>query len=235
MYYMKNLLLFSNSQDYERGYLGHGIEEIKDFLGGINKITFVPYAFFDRDEYTKTVRAFFRMMGIEVLSLHETSDPKMALSETKALFVGGGNTFRLLRDLHELDLIKPIREKILNDMLYIGASAGTIIMCPTIRTTNDMPIVEIPTLDTLSIVPFQINAHYIDADASSRHMGETREKRIEQYHEENDLPVLGLREGTWLRVEDNKIHLGGKKPAKLFLKGKDAEELQPGEILIPQK
>src|SRR3989344_7621140 len=148
----KRLLLFSNSYDYELGYLGHGIKEIKDFLGSIKRITFVPYALFDRDKYAGTVQDFFKKLGVDVLSLHETKHPENALEKAEALFVGGGNTFRLLRELHRLEIIANIRERIMQGMPYIGASAGTIITCPTIRTTNDMPIVEIPTLDTLGII-----------------------------------------------------------------------------------
>jgi dipeptidase E len=176
-------------------------------------------------------------MGYGLDSLHEAPDAREAISRAEALFIGGGNTFRLLRALQELSLLEPIRRRVEEGMLYIGSSAGSVVACPTIRTTNDMPIVEPAGFEALGLVPFQINAHYLDADPASTHMGETREERLSQFHEENPEPVVGLREGTMLRVEGDSVVLQGGRPARIFRPGKEPVEVPPGtaleELLAP--
>jgi dipeptidase E len=162
------------------------------------RLLFVPYALRDQAGYTATVRAAFEPRGIAVTGLNEVAGPADAVREAEALFVGGGNTFRLLRALQEQDLVDAIRERALAGMPYMGSSAGTNMACPSLRTTNDMPIVQPASFAALGLIPFQVNPHYPDPDQGSQHMGEAREQRITEFLEENDVPVLGLREGCWL-------------------------------------
>lgn len=203
-----------------KGYLDHCAEEISNFLKGTKTILFIPYALKNYDSYTKTVSQRFKKMKINVSAIHNMSNPKQAIKNSKAIFVGGGNTFRLLKVLYDKNLINDIKKSIENDTRYIGISAGVNIACPTIKTTNDMPIVEPESLNALNLISFQINPHYTDHNPHSKHMGETREMRIKEFHEENDIPVVGLREGAWLRIKDSKITLGGLNGAKVFKKGK---------------
>ena len=228
---LRRLLLISNSTLHGSGYLDHAENTIRAFLGKVPRIRFIPYALADRDRYAAQARERFGKMGVALDSVHEASDPRQALLGAPALFVGGGNTFRLLKNLQDLGLVEPIRRRVAEGMPYIGSSAGSIVSCPTIRTTNDMPIVEPSSLQALGLIAFQINAHYLDADPRSTHMGETREVRLLQFHEENTLPVVGLREGTMLRVEDREVRLQGVKAARIFRRGRDPIEIQPEAIL----
>jgi len=227
----KRLMLLSNSTMHGQGFLDHAADEIRDFLGEVESLLFVPFAQHDRDAYAKAVRARFAQMGIEVDSLHDVDDEEEAVEQAEAIFIGGGNTFLLLSTLYELKVVEPIRRRVDGGMPYIGSSAGTNVACPTIRTTNDMPIVEPPSFDALALVPFQINPHYVDADPSSKHMGETREQRIREFHLSNQVPVLGIREGAWLSVEAPHVELGGLAGARLFQRGKEPEEYEPGASL----
>ena len=152
-----------------------------------------------------------------------------------ALFIGGGNTFRLLKTLQERKLLGPIRERVRGGLTYAGSSAGSVITCPTIRTTNDMPIVECSSLDALGLIPFQLNCHYLDPDPNSTHKGETREDRLREFHEENETPVVGLREGCALQVEDDAVTLLGEKTARLFRRGAETIEVAPGKFVIPSR
>ena len=233
---MRRMLLISNSTQFGRGYLEHAETEIRNLLGDVKRVLFVPYALFDRDAYAETARKKYVAMGYELESIHTVSDPQQAVQSAEAMFIGGGNTFRLLKALYDNNLLDAIRGGVRGGMPYVGASAGSIITCPTIRTTNDMPIVEPPSLRALGLIPFQLNCHYIDADANSKFMGETRELRLEQYHEENDTPVLGLREGGMLRVDGESILLMGAPPARIFRRGEKPFEVQPGtrvdELLV---
>src|SRR5204863_822997 len=145
--------------------------------------------------------------------------------------VGGGNTFRLLKKLYERNLVNPIRERVRAGLPYVGSSAGSVVACPTIRTTNDMPIVECPTLDAFGFIPFQLNCHYLDPDPGSTHKGETREERLREFHEENATPVLGLREGTMLLVHDESAELAGLKPARILRRGEAPFEIDPGTVI----
>jgi dipeptidase E len=220
-----NALLMSNSTNPGGSYLAHAQDALLEILDGRDELTFIPYALADHDGYTAQVREALAPLGIRVVGLHTAADPAAAAGQAQAIFTGGGNTFRLLKTLYELDLLEPIRERARGGMPYLGASAGTNIAGPTVRTTNDMPIVEPPSLTALGLVPFQLNPHYLDPDPTSRHMGETREKRIAEFHEVNDVPVLGLREGTWLRVDGATATVGGgattagRGPARLFRPG----------------
>lgn len=227
----RRLLLISNSTLHGSGYLDHAESEIRSFLGDAKRVLFVPYALFDRDKYAANARQRFQKMGYELTSVHTAANPVAAIDETNAVFIGGGNTFRLLKALYEFDLIDAIRKRVSNGMPYIGSSAGSNVAAPTIKTTNDMPIVQPPSFNALGLVSFQINPHYLDPDPNSKHMGETREERIVQFLEENDTPVVGLREGAMLRIENGETILRGSTGARIFRKGNQAIEISPGARL----
>ena len=225
---MTSLLLLSNSTNHGQGYLDHAMPRIRDWLGPVGRLVFVPFALQDHAAYTARVRERFAAEGIEVDGL---AGGPGALDAAEAVFVGGGNTFRLLARLQQAGLLETLRNRVAVGMRYMGASAGTNLACPTIGTTNDMPIVQPAGFEALGLVPFQVNPHYLDPDPASRHMGETRETRIREYHEENDTPVVGLREGGWIRVDDADALLEGPLPARLFRRGRDPEEVDPGTDL----
>ena len=227
----KRMLLISNSTLHGSGYLDHAEAELRSFLGDVKRVLFVPYALFDRDKYAATAQQRFEKLGYELTSIHTANDPVQAVNDTDALFIGGGNTFRLLKALYDFELLAPIRERVSRGMPYIGSSAGSNVAGPTIKTTNDMPIVQPPSFDALGLVSFQLNPHYLDADPNSRHMGETREERILQFLEENDTPVIGLREGAMLRIDNGKTILRGSSGARIFHKGMEPEEVVPGTRL----
>lgn len=226
---MRRLLLISNSTQHGGGYLDHCAAEIRDFLGdGVSRVLFVPYALFDRDGYAHRARERFSQLGYELGSVHEVEDPPAAVRDAEALFIGGGNTFRLLERLYGEGLIDPIRERVTGGMPYVGTSAGSNVACPSIRTTNDMPIVEPPSFEALDLVPLQINPHYLDPEPESTHQGETREQRLEEFLEENDRVVVALREGSMLRVEGDRMELRGTTNARVFRRGKGPVEVIPG-------
>jgi dipeptidase E len=227
------LLLISTSTVFGTGYLDHAESEIRDHLRDIRTVLFIPYALQDHQAYATKACARYEQMGFHCESIHASASPRAAIENAEAIFVGGGNTFRLLKALYDLELIDAIRQRVHNGMPYIGASAGTNIAGPTIRTTNDMPIVESPSLDALNLFPYQINPHYQDPDPSSKHMGETREERLLQYLEENTIPVIGLREGSMLRVQQGTIELRGKPSARIFERGKPPREISsPAKISL---
>jgi dipeptidase E len=228
---MERLLLISNSTLYGSGYLDHAEAEIRDFLGDVKRVLFVPFALHDRAAYAATAQQRFAQMGYELSSIHTASDPRQAVEDTEAIFIGGGNTFRLLKALYDSDVLEPIRRRVAARMPYIGSSAGSNVAAPTIKTTNDMPIVQPPSFDALNLVWFQINPHYLDADKNSTHMGETREQRLIQFLEENDTPIAGLREGAMLRIEDNITLLKGSTGARIFRRGFAPVEALPGDQL----
>ncbi len=223
------LLLISNSTLYGSGYLDHAESEIRDFLGPVKRVLFVPFALQDRDAYAATATTRFAKMGYQLSSIHNAKDPQQAVADTEAIFIGGGNTFRLLKALYDQELLAPIRRRVSGGMPYIGSSAGSNVAAPTIKTTNDMPIVQPPSFDALSLIWFQINPHYLDADKNSTHMGETREQRLLQYLEENDTPVAALREGAMLRIENGETLLKGSSGARIFRRGLEPVEMSPGE------
>ncbi len=225
---MKRLLLLSNSTNHGSGYLDHAIGAIREVLGRVRRLLFVPFALEDCEGYTAKVRERLAAEDIEVEGLVERSDCRAVVEAAEAIFVGGGNTFRLLYRLQTNDVLDQIRDRAIHGMPYLGASAGTNMACPTICTTNDMPIVEPLGFTALGLVPFQINPHYLDPDPDSVHMGESRETRIREYLEENATPVVGLREGGWLRVEDGSARVGGPQPVRLFRRGCEPVEVAPG-------
>jgi dipeptidase E len=227
----RSLLLISSSVVHGHGYLDHAEAEIRRHLAKTPSVTFVPYALADQDDYAKRVRARLGRMGLSVVSLHETDDPVIAVNAASAIFIGGGNTFRLLSLLYDKKVLAPIRKRILAGVPYMGSSAGTNVACPTIKTTNDMPIVYPPSFDALGLVPFQINPHYLDADPASKHQGETRAQRIGEFHEMNAAPVVGLREGAILVVGDSTVALEGSAAARVFRRGADPVEYEPGSKL----
>jgi dipeptidase E len=226
-----NLLLLSNSTNHGQGYLDHAMAEVKGLFGGGRRIAFVPFALADHQAYTAKVTARFEPEGIEVDGVTPDADGRGVIDRCQAIFVGGGNTFRLLDALQRSTLLHVLRERVIAGMPYLGASAGTNIAAPTIRTTNDMPIVQPASFEALSLVPFQINPHYLDAVPGTTHMGETREQRLREYLEENERPVLGLREGAWLAVEGTSCRLEGLRAARLFARGAEPQELAPGADL----
>lgn len=221
------LLLISTSTLYGSGYLDYCATAMTTFLGSsVTRVLFVPYAVRDRDAYATKVRERFARLGLAVDSAHDSPrGPIDAVENAQALFVGGGNTFRLIDSLWKERLIEPIRARVRGGMPYIGSSAGSNVACPTMKTTNDMPIIQPPTFEALGLVPFQINPHYLDPVPGSTHMGETREDRIREFHEENDAPVIGLREGAWLEVGERSLSLRGTTGAKLFQRSQLPVEL----------
>jgi dipeptidase E len=227
----QRVLLISTSTMYGSGYLDYAESEIRDFLGAPRCVLFVPYALYDREAYAALARQRFRAMGHSLESAHETADPRQAVKDADVVFIGGGNTFRLLKSLYDFDLLPAIRKKVSAGMPYIGSSAGSNVACPTIKTTKDMPIVQPPSFDALGLVPFQISPHYQDPDPNSTHMGETQEQRIIQFLEENSTPVVGLREGSMVRVEHGDFLLKGLSGARIFRRGSEPVETKPGAKL----
>ncbi|HXG59240.1 MAG TPA: dipeptidase PepE [Thermoanaerobaculia bacterium] len=221
------LLLISSSTVHGYGFLDHPEPEIRALLEGLRRVAFVPFALKDRSAYTAKVRERLGRMGFDVVQVESAAD----LLDADAIFVGGGNTFRLLNLLYERNLIDEIRQRVRSGIPYIGSSAGTNVAAPTIRTTNDMPIVQPPSFDAFGFVPFQINPHYLDPDPHSTHKGETREERIREFLEENDTPVIGLREGTMLRVGGGRVTLLGMARARIFRRGAEPVEVDPGSAI----
>jgi dipeptidase E len=228
------LLLISNSTNPGEAYLDHPKETIREFLGsGNQKALFIPYAAvtFSFDEYEKKVRDRFLEIGHDVISIHHFTDPVKAVKNASAIVTGGGNTWMLLKLLYENQLIEPVREKVLSGTPYIGWSAGSNVACPTIMTTNDMPVVEPDSFTAFNLIPFQINPHYLDSNPSG-HSGETREQRIEEFIEVNaGVYVTGLREGTMFLIENENIKLIGPKKTRIFKKSELPLELGPEDDL----
>lgn len=222
------LLLISNSTNAGEAYLAYPMTNIKNFLGEKPlKALFIPYAgvTLSFDDYASKVQARFREIGHEIDSIHTHKDPVKAVDEAEVIVVGGGNTFQLLKMIQDNGLIEPIRKKVLSETPYVGWSAGSNMCCPTIRTTNDMPIVQPASFDALNLISFQINPHYLDANPEG-HAGETREARILEFLEVNPgVVVAGLREGTMFLIEKDAIKLIGPGKARIFLKGSEAREL----------
>ncbi|PSN48096.1 Alpha-aspartyl dipeptidase [Blattella germanica] len=224
----RRVLLLSSSTVHGSGYLEYAANDIDTFLkeSNVSRILFVPYALRDHNKYTKTIQ------GYEIESIHKVENPVEAVKEAQAFYVGGGNTFQLLKALYDNGLVEPIRQRVLEDGVpYIGSSAGSNVATISICTTNDMPIVYPPSFSALGLVPFNINPHYLDVNPET-HMGETREERINQYHEISGVPpVIGLREGSFLRIIGDKLMLQGLRAARIFVPGKQPEEFESGSDL----
>ena len=228
-----NLLLISNSTNAGEEYLRYPLSAIGKFLDGVKEVAFVPYAAvtFSYAAYEAKVQARFDELGIRVRSVHRAHDPRRMIREAEAVCVGGGNTFALARKMQQQGLMRAIRARIADGTPYVGWSAGSNVACPTICTTNDMPIVQPESFRAIGAVKFQINPHYLDANPEG-HAGETREQRILEYIEANPRRwVVGLREGCMLHLHDGRLELAGLRPARIFRKGVETFEVKAGDDL----
>lgn len=226
-----DLLLISNSTNPGEGYLDHCAPALKAHFSASKRVAFVPYALYDLDAYANLAEERFGDMGLTLRSVHRARDAVSELAQSDGVFVGGGNSFRLLAKVRKLGLLEAVRSAVEEGMPYSGASAGSNLACPTIKTTNDMPIVDPGGLQALGIFPYQINPHYVDRDPDVAHGGETREQRIAEFHEENELPVIGLYEGAMLERESGRSVLQGKAGARLFRRGQSTAELTVGAVI----
>ena len=228
---MKNLLIASTSTLHGGNYLDYLLPEITLHFAQCKTILFVPYARpggISHDDYTLKVKTFFALLNKEVRGLHEFNDPTEAIQKAEGIFTGGGNTFLLVTQLHQNNQMQTLKKAIENGTPYLGTSAGSNICGLTMQTTNDMPIIYPPSFETLGAIPFNLNPHYLDADLQSKHMGETRETRIKEFHQFNSQPVIGLREGSWLDVKGDLIVLKGELSARLFRQNQEAIEVESG-------
>jgi dipeptidase E len=227
---MKKLLIASTSTIYGGSYLDYLLPTLKNHFNNVDEVVFIPYARpggISHNEYTQRVSKTFSNLNITIKGVHTFKNPVEAIKSAKGIFTGGGNTFVLVNALHTLEIMQPLREALFAGTPYLGTSAGSNICGVTMQTTNDMPIVYPPSFKTLGVLPFNINPHFLDPDTSSKHMGETRETRIKEYHTQNSIPVLGLREGSWLEVKGQKITLKGELSARVFEKNRTAYEIKP--------
>lgn len=230
----RRVLLLSTSTVHGSGFLEYCSQEIADHFQGCGSILFVPYASpggMRYDDYTDLVARRFAMIDLDVEGIHALPDPGLAVREADGLFIGGGNTFLLLRELYRQELLGPIGSSVEGGTPYMGSSAGSNVAGLTIGTTNDMPIVHPPSFDALGLVPFNLNPHYLDPDPGSTHMGETRQTRIREFHVQNTEPVIGLREGAWLRITGPAMQLEGSSGARLFRCDREPEEFAAGSDL----
>lgn len=231
---MQNIIIASTSTLHNSGYLNYILDDLKLFFKKANTILFIPYARpsgISHDDYTNKVSEAFSEIDKKVKGIHEFENPIEAIINAEAIFVGGGNTFVLTTQLYKNNLIKALKSTIKKGIPYLGTSAGSNICGLTIKTTNDMPIVYPPNFNALGLVPFNINPHYLDPDLGSKHMGETRETRIKEFHNFNTQPVIGLREGSWLHVKDDSIILNGSLTARIFEYNKTPYEIETGSEL----
>ena len=228
---MKKMIIASTSAVHGSDYLAYLMPTLKTHFKGVAELLFIPYARpggVSYDEYTAIVKDAFSKMDVNVRGIHEFKNPKKAITESGAIFVGGGNTFELVNQIYKNDILITLKSAIDSGIPYLGTSAGSNICGVNMRNTNDMPIVYPPSFKTLECIPFNVNAHYLDPIAGSTHNGETRETRIKEFHIFNQTPVLGLREGSWLEVLDNTVILKGIYTARLFLQNKKPSELESG-------
>lgn len=228
---MMKIVLASTSTLSGQDYLAYLQPVMQRLFSGISEIIFVPYARpggISHDDYTARASAAFAAIGIRVKGLHTFDDPATALKHADGFFTGGGNTFLLVKQLHELELMDVLRLEIEKGKPYLGTSAGSNIGGVNMQTTNDMPIVYPPSFETMGLVPFNLNPHYLDPMPEIKHMGETRETRIREFHTQQDVPVIGLREGSWIEVNGTEIRLCGELSARIFKAGREAYELGAG-------
>ena len=227
----KNLIIASTSTLHGGSYLDYILPELEILFKDCTTILFIPYARpggISHDDYTSRVKTAFSKISKDVKGIHEFENPVEAVEKAEGIFTGGGNTFLLVTQLYKNKVMGILSETVKNGTPYLGSSAGSNITGLSMQTTNDMPIVYPPDFRTLGIIPFNLNPHFLDADLQSKHMGETRETRIKEFHAFNNIPVLGLREGSWLEVKGDKIILKGDLSARLFRANRDAEELESG-------
>lgn len=235
---MKNIIIASTSTLHGSAYLNYLLEPLNVFFAHTNEILFIPYARpggISHEDYTSKANEAFKKIGKTVKGIHEFENPVEAVKNAKGIFTGGGNTFVLVNQLYKTKLMEPLKEAINNGIPYLGTSAGSNICGLTINTTNDMPIVYPPSFKTLGLVPFNINPHYLDSDINSKHMGETRETRIKEFHAFNTPPVVGLREGSWLEVKGNSVVLKGALKARIFEQNKVPFDVETGTDLSALK
>lgn len=227
---MKNLIIASTSTLHGGDYLDYLLPTLEQHFVNCETIIFIPYARpggISHDEYTEKVRSAFSKLGKKIVGLHTFENPVKAIQSAQGIFTGGGNTFLLITQLYQNNVMEVLSKVIENGIPYLGCSAGSNITGISMQTTNDMPIIYPPSFKTLGAIPFNLNPHYLDADLQSKHMGETRETRIKEFHAFNSTPVLGLREGSWLDVKGSSIILRGMLTARLFRQNQIPEELIP--------
>jgi len=231
---MKNIIIASTSTLHGSGFLEYLLKDLKLHFKDTNNILFIPYARpsgISHDVYTEKTQIAFAKIRKTIRGIHDFNNPKQAIREAKGIFIGGGNTFVLVNQLYKHNLITALQDAVKKGIPYLGTSAGSNICGLTLCTTNDMPIVYPPSFKTLSFVPFNINPHYLDPDSTSKHMGETRETRIQEFHYFNTQPVIGLREGSYLHIFNNKITLKGGLTARIFEYNKVPYEIEPNSTL----
>jgi len=233
---MKKMIVASTSTVFGSGYLDYILTELKVLFAHTQEIIFIPYARpsgISHDDYSSVAEKAFKAIGKNVRGLHTFKNPKEAIRQAEGIFTGGGNTFLLVSQLYKNNGMQSLREVIFNGTPYLGTSAGSNICGVTMQTTNDMPIVYPPSFKTLGVLPFNINPHYLDPIKQSTHMGETRETRIKEYHTQNSIPVVGLREGSWLQVAGDTVTLQGEHSARIFKQGTPAHETPPlSELML---
>ena len=227
---MKNLLLASTSALYSGEYLDYLFPELDALFKNCSTILFIPYARpggISHEQYTEKVRFAFAKINKKVVGLHEFENPQEAIKNAQGIFTGGGNTFLLVSQLYKFDVMTLLNQTLLDGTPYLGASAGSNIAGVSMQTTNDMPIIYPPSFETLGLLPFNLNVHFIEPDSNSHHMGESRETRIKEFQTYNEVPVLGLREGSWLEVKNDTIILKGDLCAKWFAKDAAVIDIAP--------
>ncbi|QBO56920.1 dipeptidase PepE [Chryseobacterium salivictor] len=229
-----NILLASTSTLFGGNYLEYIKSEIAELFTGIDEIVFIPFARpggISHDEYTEIAKKFFAELNIKVKGLHEFENQIAAVNEAKGFFAGGGNTFLLVKTLHEKNLMQAVKENVESGKPYLGTSAGSNIGGLNMKTTNDMPIVYPPSFECMGLVPFNINPHYLDPNLDLKHNGETRETRLKEFLTQNNTKVIGLREGNWIRRIGNRITVEGNEMTRIFEKDKEPYEIESGSEL----
>lgn len=227
--FMKSIIIASTSTLHEGSYLEYLLPTLQLHFKNCKSILFIPFARpggISHDDYTKKAAAAFATINISVKGIHEFENAESAIKNAEGIFTGGGNTFLLVTQLYKQNIMQLLSETVKNGTPYLGTSAGSNICGLSMQTTNDMPIIYPPSFQTLGLIPFNLNPHYLDPDTQSKHMGETRETRIKEFHAFNAIPVLGLREGSWLEVKGDKITLKGSLSARLFLQNETPKELE---------
>lgn len=235
---MKKIIIASTSTIYNSGYLEYLLSDLSVFFKNKDEIVFIPFARpngITHDEYTTKAKTAFLKINKQVIGIHEYDNAIEAIKQAKAIFVGGGNTFVLVNELYKNGIMSEIKDAINSGTPYLGTSAGSNICGLTMNTTNDMPIVLPPSFKTLGVVPFNINPHYLDPIPNSKHMGETRETRIKEFHHFNTQPVLGIREGSWIEVDNQNMYLKGNESARIFEYNQEPYEVEPGYNFINLK
>ena len=232
---MKKLIVASTSTIHNSGYLEYLLPTLSVHFKNVKTLLFIPYARpsgISYNEYTAKAKAAFMTINIDVKGIHEFDNPKEAIINAEGIFTGGGNTFELVNQIYKNNIFDVLKEVVENGTPYLGTSAGSNICGVSMMNTNDMPIVYPPSFKTLEFVPFNINAHYLDPIEGSTHMGETRETRIKEYHVYNETSVIGLREGSWLKVDGNSIVLEGELSARVFKQNEIPYELESGSEMV---